>query len=50
MSNILLNVKTDYEMLSSLIKIDDLIDYALKNDIDTIGVTDSNLFSFLTIL
>ena len=47
MSNILLNVKTDYEMLSSLIKIDDLINYALKNDIDTIGVTDSNLFSFI---
>ena len=47
MSNILLNVKTDYEMLSSLIKIDDLINYALKNDIDTLGVTDSNLFSFI---
>ena len=47
MSNILLNVKTDYEMLSSLIKIEDLINYAQKNDIDTIGVTDSNLFSFM---
>ena len=47
MSNVLLNIKTDYEMLSSLIKIDDLINYALKNDIDTLGVTDSNLFSFM---
>ena len=47
MSNILLNVKTDYEMLSSLIKIEDLINYALKNDIGSLGVTDSNLFSFM---
>lgn len=47
MNNILLNIKTDYEFLTSLIKIKDLISYAKKNNIDTLGVTDSNLFSFM---
>ena len=47
MSNILLNIKTDYELLSSLIKVKDLISYAKNNNINTLGVTDSNLFSFM---
>ncbi len=47
MDNILLNIKTDYELLTSLIKIKDLISYAKKNNISTLGVTDSNLFSFM---
>ena len=47
MSNILLNIKTDYELLTSLIKVKDLISYAKINNISTLGVTDSNLFSFM---
>ncbi len=47
MDNILLNIKTDYELLSSLIKIKDLISYAKENNIKTLGITDSNLFSFM---
>lgn len=47
MNIIPLNIKTNYELLSSIIKIDDLINYALKNNIKTLGVTDSNLFSFM---
>lgn len=45
--NIILNVKSNYQLLSSLIKIEDLIDYALNNNIKCIGVTDSNMFSFM---
>ncbi len=45
MKYIPLNVKTNYELLSSIIKIDDLIYFALDNNISTIGVTDSNMFS-----
>ncbi len=47
MSIIPLNIKTNYELLSSIIKIDDLINYALKNNINVLGITDSNLFSFM---
>lgn len=47
MNNILLNIKTDYELLTSLIKIKDLISYAKRNNISTLGIADSNLFSFM---
>ena len=47
MNNVLLNIKTDYELLSSLIKVKDLISYAKKNNITILGVTDSNLLSFM---
>ncbi len=40
-----LNIKTNYQLLGSLIKIDELISYALKNNIETLGITDSNMFS-----
>ncbi len=40
-----LNIKTNYQLLSSLIKIDDLVSYALKNNIPALGITDSNMFS-----
>lgn len=40
-----LNVKTHYELLSSIIKINDLINYAKNNDIDSIAIVDSNMFS-----
>ncbi len=38
------NIKTDYELGRSLIKIDDLISYALKSNISSLGITDSNMF------
>ena len=38
MKYINLGIVTDYTLLSSLIKIDDLIDYAIKNKIETIGI------------
>ena len=47
MARVLLNIKTDYQLLNSLIKIEDLVNFAIKNDINTLGVTDSNMFSFM---
>ena len=35
---------TNYTLLSSLLKIDDLIDYAKNNNISTISITDTNMF------
>lgn len=35
---------TNYTLLSSLIKIDDLIEYAKKNNISSISITDKNMF------
>ena len=40
-----LSIKTDYSILSSLIKIPDLISYALKNDLKALGIIDNNLSS-----
>ena len=40
-----LNVNTHHELLSSIIKINDLINYAKNNDIDSIAIVDSNMFS-----
>lgn len=39
-----LYVKTNYSLLSSLIKLDDLISYALKNNIKKLALTDSNMY------
>ena len=44
MNYIPLNIKTDYDLMNSLIKIDDLISFALKNNINALGITDSNMF------
>ena len=40
-----LSIKTDYSILSSLIKIPDLISYALNNHIAALGIIDDNLSS-----
>ena len=40
-----ISIKTDYSLLSSMIKIPELISYALKNDIKTLGIIDDNLSS-----
>lgn len=45
MNYIPLSVKTDYEVLSSLIKCEDLISFALSNNVSAIGITDTNMFS-----
>ena len=47
MNYIPLNVKTHYEILSSLIKIEDLVLYAKKNNVSSLGITDSNMFGSL---
>ena len=38
-----LGIKTDYSLMKSLIKVDDLISYAIKNGINTMGILDENL-------
>ena len=45
MNYIPINIKTHYELLSSLIKIEDLITFAKTNNITALGITDSNMFS-----
>ena len=42
-----LYVKTNYSLLSSLIKIDDLIGFCLQHNIKSIAITDSNLFGMM---
>ena len=36
--------KTNYTLLSSLLKIDDLINYASKNNINSIAITDETMY------
>ena len=38
-----ISIKTDYSLMKSLIKINDLISYAVKNSINTLGIIDDNL-------
>ena len=44
MNYIPLNIKTHYELLSSLIKIDSLVSFAKNNGISALVITDSNMF------
>lgn len=44
MNYVALNLKTNYELLSSLIKLDDLILFAKKNKLLSLAITDSNMF------
>lgn len=39
-----LNIKTNYELLSSMIKLDELILFAKKNNITSLSITDTNMF------
>jgi len=39
-----LNIKTENTLLSSLIRIDDLIDFALKNNIKSLTITDNKMY------
>ena len=45
MKYIPLNIKTEYDLMNSLIKIDELISYAKENNINALGITDKNMFS-----
>ncbi len=45
-----LYIKTDYSLLSSLIKIDELINYLKKYNINTCAIVDSNLFGTMEII
>ena len=42
-----LYIKTDNSLQSSLIKIKDLIDYALKNNIKSLTITDNNMYGVM---
>ncbi len=44
MNYIPINIKTEYDLMNSLIKIDDLIFYAKNNGFNTLGITDSTMF------
>ncbi len=50
MNYIPLNVKTHYELLSSLIKIEDLISFCAKNNVKAVGITDSNMFGSMELI
>ena len=39
-----INIKTHYQLLSSLIKIDELILYAKNNELNVLGITDTDMF------
>ncbi len=39
-----LNIKTEYSLLSSMIKVPDLIAFALKNNLKSLTITDNNMF------
>lgn len=44
MKYIPLNIKTEFDLMNSLIKIDELILYAKNNGFITLGITDQNMF------
>ena len=42
-----LNIKTNNTLLSSLIKIDDLIEFAIKNNLKSLTITDNNMYGVM---
>ena len=42
-----ISFKTDYSLLTSLIKVDDIIDYAINNHLDYIGILDDNPYGIM---
>ena len=44
MNYIPLNIKTHYSLLQSLIKIEDLINFAVKEKVPALSITDENMF------
>ena len=47
MNYVPLNIKTEYSLLSSLIKIKDLIKYAVSNNIKALTITDDNMYGVM---
>ena len=39
----IISIKTDYNVLSSMIKLPDLFSYSVTNNINTLGIVDDNL-------
>ena len=39
-----INIKTEHDLMNSLIRIDELVLYAKENNINAVGITDSNMF------
>ena len=44
MKYIPLNIKTEYDLMNSLIRTKDLISFASKKEIYALGITDTNMF------
>ena len=42
-----ISFKTDYSLLKSLIKIDDIISYALNNKLEYVGILDDNPYGIM---
>ncbi len=42
-----LNIKTEYSLLSSMIKVNDLVNFALKNHLTTLNIADSNMYGVM---
>lgn len=47
MKYIPLNIKTEYDLMNSLIRIDDIILYAKSTNLTALGITDTNMFGSL---
>ena len=47
MNYIPLNVKTEYSLLSSMIKIDDLVNYASKYNLTSLAICDNTMFGVM---
>ena len=47
MNYVPLNIKTNNKLLSSLIKIDDLINFAKKNNLKSLTITDDNMYGVM---
>lgn len=47
MNYIPLNIKTEYDLMNSLIRIDDIILYAKSTNLTALGITDTNMFGAL---
>ena len=42
-----LYIKTDNSLLTSMIKVDDLISFALKNNLKSLTITDNNMYGVM---
>src|SRR5690554_6783364 len=47
MNYIPLNIKTHYSLLSSMIKVEDLVEFAKKNNLKQLTITDNNMYGVM---